>query len=89
LDDIRDWEYSGNRLHPTQKAVGILQPLIRSFSKPGDVVLDPFAGSGSTAVAAALCGRRYVAIELEADYCRLARRRLAGIGTAASLAGAA
>ncbi|PZR93895.1 MAG: DNA methylase, partial [Hyphomicrobiales bacterium] len=64
--------------HPTEKAVGILRPLIHAFSKPGDIVLDPFAGSGSTAVAAALSGRRYIGIELEGHYCRHARTRLAG-----------
>lgn len=78
LADVRPWEYTGNKLHPTEKAVGILTPLIEAFSKPGDLVLDPFAGSGSTAVAAALSGRRYIGIELESRYCRHARTRLAG-----------
>ncbi|MGH6810795.1 MAG: DNA methyltransferase [Methylocella sp.] len=78
LADVQPWEYSGNRAHPTEKAVGILSPVIRAFSKPGDIVLDPFAGSGSTAVAAALSGRRYIGIELEERYCRHARTRLAG-----------
>jgi DNA methylase len=57
--------------------VSVLRPLIESFSKPGSVVLDPFAGSGSTCFAAAECGRHYLGIELEARYCELARRRLA------------
>ncbi len=78
LADVQAWEYSGNRSHPTEKAVTILKPVIQAFSKPGAVVLDPFSGSGSTAVAAALCGRRYVGIELEGRYCQLARKRLAG-----------
>lgn len=78
LTDVQPWEYTGNRQHPTEKAVSILTPLIESFCQPGDVVLDPFAGSGSTAVAAVLSGRRYLGIELEAKYCELARRRLAG-----------
>lgn len=79
LADVQPWHYSGNRAHPTEKAVGILKPLVESFSKPGEVVLDPFSGSGSTAVAAALLGRRYVGIELEGRYCRHARTRLAGV----------
>lgn len=79
VPDVQPWEYSGNRAHPTEKAVGILTPLIRSFSQPGEVVLDPFSGSGSTAVASALCGRRYLGIELEARYCTIAERRLAGV----------
>jgi site-specific DNA-methyltransferase (adenine-specific) len=79
VPDVQPWEYSGNRAHPTEKAVDILTPLIRSFSPPGGLVLDPFSGSGSTAVAAALCGRRYLGIELEERYCRIAARRLEGV----------
>lgn len=79
LDDVQAWEYTGNRSHPTEKAVSILEPLIETFSRPADVVLDPFAGSGSTLVAAALTGRRYLGIELESNYCQLAERRLAGV----------
>jgi site-specific DNA-methyltransferase (adenine-specific) len=75
---VQPWEYSGNRLHPTEKAVSILTPLIESFSQPGDFVLDPFAGSGSTLVAAALTGRNAIGIELEEKYCTAARKRLTG-----------
>jgi DNA modification methylase len=84
LTDVQRWEYTGNKAHPTEKAVGILLPLIRSFSRPGDLVLDPFSGSGSTLVAAALSGRQYLGIELEARYVELARRRLAGVDRARS-----
>lgn len=77
LDDIQPWVYSGNSDHPTQKAVRILTPLIEAFTQPGQLVLDPFAGSGSTLVAAAIAGRRYLGIELERQYCEVARRRLA------------
>ena len=77
--DVRSWEYSGNRAHPTEKAVSVITPMIRAYSRPGDLVLDPFAGSGTTAVAAALSGRRYIGIELERRYCEHARRRLAGV----------
>lgn len=79
LSDVQPWEYSGNRAHPTEKAVSILTPLIRCFSQPGSLVLDPFAGVGSTAVAAALTRRRYIGIELEERYCTVARNRLAGV----------
>lgn len=84
IDDVQPWEYSGNIAHPTEKAVGILIPLIQSFSGRGDVVLDPFAGAGSTLVAAALSGRHYVGVELEAKYVEYARRRLAGVDRARS-----
>jgi len=79
IDDVRPWEYTGNKAHPTEKAVSILGPLIQTFSRPGALVLDPFSGSGSTLVAAALAGRGYLGIELEAEYCRIAERRLAGV----------
>ena len=79
ISDVRQWEYSGNRYHPTEKAVSILTPLVRSFSKPGDIVLDPFSGSGSTSVAAALEGRNYIGIELEKAYCDHAIKRLRGV----------
>ncbi|MDB6104018.1 MAG: methylase [Gammaproteobacteria bacterium] len=79
IADVREWEYSGNRAHPTEKAVSILRPLIESFSRPGDLVLDPFSGSGSTSVAAALSGRHYLGIELESHYCEHARQRLAAL----------
>jgi DNA modification methylase len=84
LTDVQPWEYTGNKVHPTEKAVGVLLPLIRSFSRPGDLVLDPFGGSGSTLVAAALSGRRYMGIDLEAKYVELARRRLTGVDRAKS-----
>jgi DNA modification methylase len=77
LDDIQPWTYSGNADHPTQKSEEILIPLIEAFTRPGQVVLDPFAGSGSTLVAAAMTGRRYMGIELDQQYCAAARKRLA------------
>ena len=79
LIDVLDWHYSGNRRHPTEKSVETVKPIIEVFTRAGDVVLDPYAGSGSTLVAAALLGRRYLGIEIEAKYCELARRRLQGV----------
>jgi len=58
---------------------GVLRPLVESFCTVGGVVLDPFAGSGSTLVAAALAGRGYVWYRAGGKYCQLARRRLAGV----------
>ena len=79
LDDVQPWEYTGNKVHPTEKAVSILAPLVETFSRPGNFVLDPFAGSGSTLVSAALLNRRCLGIELEPHYCQLAEKRLAGV----------
>ena len=76
LPDVMPWQYSGNKLHPTQKSEEILKPLIQSFSKPGDIVLDPFAGSASTAVAALQTGRQYLAIEKDPRYFEAAEKRL-------------
>ena len=79
LDDVQPWEYTGNVAHPTEKAISVIKPLVETFSPPGGLVLDPFSGSGSTAVAAALAGRLYLGIELEEKYCQLSRRRLEGV----------
>lgn len=78
ISDVQEWVYSGNRAHPTEKAVEILTPLIRCFSKPGDLVLDPFAGSGSTCVAAVLNDRSTLGIELDTKHCARANKRLTG-----------
>jgi len=76
IPDVLEWKYSGNKLHPTQKPLCVLMPLIRVFSRPGDLVLDPFCGSGSTLLAAKLESRRFLGIELDAKYCDAARERL-------------
>ena len=62
--------------HPTQKPLSILKELIQSVTNPGEIVLDPFMGSGSTCVAAALLGRRYFGIELDKDYYEIAKARI-------------
>jgi adenine-specific DNA-methyltransferase len=76
LPSVLEWRYTGDTLHPTQKPVDALLPLLMAFSQIGDVILDPFAGSGSTAVAAAMLGRHSIAIELSEPYARIARDRL-------------
>jgi site-specific DNA-methyltransferase (adenine-specific) len=76
LNDVLPWSYTGNRLHPTQKPVSALEPLIEAFSDPGELVLDPFMGSGSTGAAALRQGRRFVGIELDENYFAAADERL-------------
>jgi site-specific DNA-methyltransferase (adenine-specific) len=66
----------GQAIHPTEKPVGLLDPLIRYACPPGGVVLDPFAGSGSAAVAAIAAGRRAVLIERDERYCEAIALRL-------------
>lgn len=79
LPDVLPWEYSGNRLHPTQKPVSALSRLVEAFSEPHAIVLDPFAGSGSTCEAAHQVGRRFVGIEIDETYHANAVRRLRGL----------
>jgi site-specific DNA-methyltransferase (adenine-specific) len=67
---------NGRSLHPTEKPVGILDPLIRYACPPGGTVLDCFAGSGSTAEAARLTGRKAILIEADEKYCELIARRM-------------
>ena len=76
LRDVLPWKYTGNRLHPNQKPVIALTPLIQTYSRPGGIVLDPFAGSGSTGIAARACNRQFIIIEKDWNYYQIARRRL-------------
>lgn len=64
-------------VHPTQKPLAILKKLIEVSSNPGDVVLDPFLGVGSTAVAAKMLGRNFLGCDINPVYVKAARKRLA------------
>ena len=70
------WSMAENTAHPTQKPEKLLAKLILASSNPGDVVFDPFAGSGSTAVTAKKLDRHYLGIELNEQYCIWAEKRL-------------
>lgn len=76
ISDVIEWQYTGNRYHPTQKPLAALMPLVESFSRCGDTILDPFAGSGSSLLAAKTLGRNYIGIELDARYHAAAMKRL-------------
>lgn len=67
----------GRAIHPSEKPLGILDPLARYSCPPGGLVIDCFAGSGSTLDAARCSGRRTIGIEADERYCELAARRLA------------
>lgn len=70
---------SGASRHPTEKPVALLRELIECSSLPGDEVLDPFMGSGSTLVAAALEGRTAVGVDVEEAWCEAAARRVEAV----------
>lgn len=70
------WSMPENTDHPTQKPEKLIAKLILASSRPGDVVLDPFLGSGTTSVVAKKLGRHYIGIEKEETYCLLAEKRL-------------
>ena len=70
------WSMSENTVHPTQKPEKLLAKLILASSNKGDLVFDPFLGSGSTAVTAKKLGRRYLGIEREEKYCAISQFRL-------------
>jgi len=67
----------GKKLHPTQKPEALLARVILSSSRPDDLVLDPFAGTGTTGAVAKHLGRRFIGIEREAKYARAAEKRIA------------
>ncbi len=66
----------GEKLHPTQKPESLLYRVLLASSKPGDVVLDPFFGTGTTGAVAKKMGRHYIGIERDAEYVEGARQRL-------------
>lgn len=81
------WSLSNNKSpdelkygkHPTQKPLKVLTRLINLSSKPGDIILTPFAGAGSECVAAKMNGRRYIGFEIEKKYCEITEKRLANV----------
>lgn len=62
--------------HPTSKPVSLIEYLIRTYTNEGEIVLDPFAGSGTAGMAAMRTGRKAVLIELEEKWCEMAAKRL-------------
>jgi DNA modification methylase len=68
---------TGIRVHTTQKPTNLMSELVSLFTDPGETILDPFMGSGTTLVAAKRLGRKAIGIELEEKYCEIAAKRLA------------
>ena len=74
----------GKKAHPTQKPEGLLHRVLLATSDPGDVVLDPFFGTGTTGAVAKTLGRRFIGIEADPDYLELANKRIAAIEPASA-----
>ena len=74
---LKDTE--GRKAHPTQKPEPLLYRIILAATNPGDVVLDPFFGTGTTGAVAKRLGRRFIGIEQDDDYARLAIERISGV----------
>lgn len=72
-----DKPHPGKHSHPTEKPVGLAEQFITMFTDPGDLVVDPFAGTGSTILAAQRTNRRGIGIEMDAQHAQMARERLA------------
>lgn len=75
---------NATRTHPTEKPVDLMRHLVESVTRPGDLVLDPFAGSGSTGEACLRAGRRFWGCELDDSHARAARRRLTRVTRSAA-----
>lgn len=71
-----DWNSQRDPVHPTTKPVPLLMWLIKNSTAPGELVLDPFGGSGTTAMAAKLTGRRCISIEIDEHFSEVSARRL-------------
>jgi site-specific DNA-methyltransferase (adenine-specific) len=65
-----------SHVHPTQKPVALMEYMIRTYTNPGDTVLDNCMGSGTTGVACANTGRKFIGIEQDPDYFEIARKRI-------------
>jgi site-specific DNA-methyltransferase (adenine-specific) len=76
ISDVIEFNRVTNPVHPTEKPVGALRPVIEAMSLDGGTVLDPFMGSGTTLRAAKDLGRRCIGIEIEEKYCEIAAKRL-------------
>lgn len=70
------WSMPENTEHPTQKPEKLIAKLVLASSRPSDVVLDPFLGSGTTATVCKKLGRRFIGIEVEPEYCALSLKRI-------------
>jgi len=73
---LRDGQVGDEHYHPTEKPVGLMAWLLQEYTNPGDTILDPFMGSGTTGVACMQLGRRFIGIEISPAYHAIASRRI-------------
>ena len=64
------------RVHPTQKPVPVMEWIIANYTKPDDLILDPFMGSGTTGIACANFGRSFIGVEKERNFYQIAEQRI-------------
>ena len=69
-------EFGERRVHPTQKPVALMVQIVEGYTRPGDLVVDPYMGSGSTGIACIQTGRRFVGVEIDPYYFDIARQRI-------------
>lgn len=74
-------EDSKGKVHPTQKPLQLMCWCLENYSKPDNLILDPFCGSGTTCVAAKMLGRRFIGIDISEEYCKISRQRLETVDT--------
>lgn len=74
--NVKDKNADGSNIHDSQKPIGLMQTLIQNSSNVGDIVLEPFAGSGTTCIAALRENRKYIGIELDKHYYEVAKKRI-------------
>ena len=74
---VLDFASEGSTVHPTQKPVALCEYLIKTYTNPGDLVLDNTMGSGTTGVAAVRTNRRFIGIERDPDYFAICQKRIA------------
>jgi site-specific DNA-methyltransferase (adenine-specific) len=73
---MKQSEQQSRRIHPTQKPVTLMKKIIQQYTRPGDTILDPFMGSGTTGVAAVQLDRSFIGIEIDPQYYAIAERRI-------------
>ena len=75
----RSQERNNGKQHPTQKPVDLMERIVKTSSKEGGIILDPFMGSGTTAIACINTNRNYIGFELSEEYCKIAEKRISSV----------